>query len=122
MQQAISTRYLGPTNARGGRVKALARKREPSFEDWPGHPEMSLTDSWNHADSIEQNHTRVAHLLATKLGWQGIWVGGHAPDGSGYLYVCIAKAAPNTRSCWSLSSHGREGVDWFLVPWAPSGA
>ena len=75
--QAITTRYLAPTNPRGGRVKARATASE-------------LTVGWEHADNVEQNHARAAYLLATKLGWEGDWRMGAMPGKSNrdtYVFV-----------------------------------
>ena len=107
MRQGITTRYLGPTNTKGSRVKAAVRKRSPLG------PEMSLTDSWDYAGSIESNHTRVARLLADKLGWAGLWVGGGNATEEGYHYVCKDWPEDELSVARWL---GEEGVDWFYVP------
>lgn len=54
--QAIITKYLGPTDTRGGRVKAKCDAG-------------SVTVSWDHALDIELNHRAAALALITKLGW-----------------------------------------------------
>lgn len=113
MRQAISTKYHGPTNSRGGRVKATARKREVYSDH--ASPEMALTDYWNHAEGIEANHSRVAKLLAAKLGWSGLWIGGGSPENSGYVYVNAAEAYEGAPD----SGIGREDVDWFYIAPAP---
>ncbi len=56
IRQAITTKYIGPTNTRGSRVKAQADAG-------------SLTLSWDDALSIEENHSRAAHALANKYKW-----------------------------------------------------
>jgi hypothetical protein len=81
MRQAITTKYLGPTNHRGGRVKAKCEAG-------------TLTVEWEHAIGSEENHTRAAEALASKLGWIGDgsdWqlVGGALPDTSGNCYVLV---------------------------------
>jgi len=81
MRQAIVTRYLGPTDHRGARIKARADAG-------------TITIPWNHAQDIEANHTTAAETLATKLGWVGEhtdWqlVGGGLPDGTGNAYVLV---------------------------------
>lgn len=58
MRQAIVTRYLGPTNFRGSRVKATCEA-------------LSVTISWDHALNSTGNHTRAAKELASRLGWTG---------------------------------------------------
>lgn len=60
MKQAITTKFLGPTNTRGARVKAFACKARPS-----------ITIPWEHALSSEENHRFAAQLLADKLNWTG---------------------------------------------------
>lgn len=56
--QAIETRYLGPTNVRGSRVKATAAAG-------------SLTTDWDDALNSEQNHLRAALMLSSKFDWKG---------------------------------------------------
>lgn len=75
MRQCIHTRYLGPTNVRGSRVKARSSSG------------LSRTLSWDDALGLEANHTAAARALAEQLGWTGRWVGGAAPDERGYVYV-----------------------------------
>ena len=75
MTQAIMTRYIGPSNSRGSRIKATA---------WGG----SVTVAYNDADNSEKNHARAAQALCAKMGWhQTGWVGGGTPDGRGWCYV-----------------------------------
>lgn len=54
--QAIQTRFLGPTNYKGSRVKAFCRAGS-----------MSLP--WDNSLNSEDNHVRAAKALASKLGW-----------------------------------------------------
>lgn len=54
--QAIQTKYFGPTNARGSRIKATA-------------PAGSMTVPYDHALNIDQNHKAAATALANKFGW-----------------------------------------------------
>jgi hypothetical protein len=63
MRQAIFTKFLGPTNSRGSRVKASADAG-------------SVTVSWDHALNSSENHRAAAMALAVKFGWSGTWVGG----------------------------------------------
>ena len=81
--QAITTKYIGPTNSRGARVKATCDAG-------------TITISWDHALNTEGNHDAAALALVRKLGWD-------APDrthvrykpvmyrgglkGAGYCYV-----------------------------------
>ena len=73
MYQAIQTKFFGPSNVRGARVKAIADAG-------------SITLHWNHALGVEGNHAATAHALASKLNWDGRWVGGGMKD-HGYCFV-----------------------------------
>lgn len=110
MRQAITTRYLGPTNSKGSRVKAIARKRDPRN----GYAEMSATINLNHALSVEQRHCAAAKACAEKYGWSGLWIGGGNLDEDGYVFVNIA--SPESWGAMASSgSLGIEGRDWFFV-------
>lgn len=76
MRQAIVTKYIGPTDHRGARVKATAAA-------------LAITVSWDHSLDVSANHTAAARELADKLGWTGQWCGGGLPLGGGNCYVCI---------------------------------
>lgn len=106
MRQSITTKYLGPTNARGSRIKAIARKRDALGK------EMSLTEPYRY-EGTEQEHCRAAKLLAAKLGWSGLWVGGGNVDENGYVFVNIASVAP---AAVASNMHGKEDADWFFIP------
>jgi hypothetical protein len=71
--QAIVTKYLGPTNFKGGRVKASCQAK-------------SIIVPWDNSRNIENNHANAAHILATKMGWYGSWVGGGMPN-AGFCFV-----------------------------------
>lgn len=107
MRQSITTRYLGPTNSRGSRIKATARKASH------GYPAQALAVPYGHG-STEEEHCRGAKALAEKLGWSGLWIGGGNIDENGYVFVNIA--SPES---WGLiaasGSMGTEGRDWFHV-------
>jgi hypothetical protein len=72
-RQAIQTKYIGPSNFRGSRVKASAEAG-------------SITLHWDHALNSEENHTRAAKTFADKYGWSGNWHIGALP-GRGYAFV-----------------------------------
>lgn len=108
MRQGITTRYLGPTNTKGSRIKAVARKAD----NWG--KEMSLTDHMNNALNPDANHTRVAQLLATELEWKGVWIGAGKPEDDGYQYAALEGSF--SREWAERYLCGKEGVDWFLVP------
>ena len=65
--QAIQTKYFGPSNVRGSRVKATTAAG-------------SVTVHWDHALNAEGNHRAAAQALADKFGWSGEWVAGDLPD------------------------------------------
>jgi hypothetical protein len=79
LRQAIETKYLGPTNSRGPRIKATAQAG-------------SRTADYLHNLNIEENHSHAARQLAEKLGWKGNWYGGGTPKGD-YVFVCSEGAA-----------------------------
>jgi hypothetical protein len=54
--QAIQTKFLGATNHRGSRVKAIAAAG-------------SVTLSWDYAKTTEDNHRAAANALMEKLDW-----------------------------------------------------
>ena len=82
--QTIITKYLGPTNHRGSRVKA---RQSASYAGAP----KSITVDWDYSLSTEQNHRAAAIAFAAKMGWEGEWVGGD--NGStGYSFVNASAA------------------------------
>lgn len=73
--QAIKTKYMGPTDYRGARIKASAE---------PG----SVTVPYDHALNPEQNHAAACLALAEKLDWDwGEWIGGSLDSGDFYAWV-----------------------------------
>lgn len=74
MPQAIVTKYIGPTNNRGSRVKASCDAG-------------SVTISWDHELDTAGNHRQAALALAAKLDWVGDWRGGSVD--AGYVYVLV---------------------------------
>lgn len=84
--QTIITKYLGPTNARGSRIKA---RQSGSYACKP----VSVTIAWDYSLSAEQNHTNAAKAVAAKLGWRGDWVGGDS-GGTGLVFVGLDTETP----------------------------
>ena len=72
-RQAISTKYIGPTNTRGSKVKATADAG-------------SVTLHWDDALNSYDNHAAAAIALANKFGWGGRWAGGSVHN-AGYVFV-----------------------------------
>jgi hypothetical protein len=88
--QAITTKFLGPTNFRGARIRASCEA-------------MTITVETDHGLDAEENHQRAARLLIEKLGWfhdeargdrYGRWFGGGTKDG--YVFVCAVDYAEVT--------------------------
>lgn len=74
--QAISTKFYGPTNTRGGRVKASCDAG-------------SLTIPYDHGNTEAANHANAAKALAAKLQWDGQYFGGSLnAKAGGYVFVC----------------------------------
>ena len=76
--QAIITRYIGPTDHRGSRVKACCQAG-------------SVTLGWDDALGPDENHDAAAVALARKLGWDARCypsrlVRAGSPDGHGNVY------------------------------------
>lgn len=75
MRQAIETKFRGPTNCQGARVVARAQAGR-------------LVVSWDHGESVEENHRRAALRLAERYGWPSAdMVGGGNAKGDGYVWV-----------------------------------
>lgn len=73
--QAIQTKYLGPTNYKGSRVKATCAAK-------------TITMEWNHEINSEENHRSAAYMLTSVLRWQVILASGHLKDGS-FVHVIV---------------------------------
>jgi hypothetical protein len=85
--QAIETKYLGPTNTKGGRIKA---------ECWGGN----VTISYPHELDTAEAHKAAAQALIDKMTalalrhggsrtiWNtGIWTQGGNAKGTGYVFT-----------------------------------
>lgn len=78
--KAIQTRFIGPTNFRGSRVKAVCRD---SMSEAP----MQITLSWDDSQGVYENHARAAIALCDKMGWTAKLVGGSTVNG--YVFVRV---------------------------------
>ena len=79
MLQAIQTKYLGPTNSRGSRVKTYCRAG-------------GVTVEWLSNLDAEENHKRAVMQLIKKLEWDGItWACGWSTDDRGVTAVAIGR-------------------------------
>jgi hypothetical protein len=74
--KAIQTRYYGPTNTRGSRIKAWAE----------GVGSVSIP--YPHELSGEDVHRAAADKLAAKYGWKNKLVGGGLPNGD-YAFCMV---------------------------------
>lgn len=105
MRQAISTKYLGPTNTRGSKVKATAEAG-------------SITLHWDDALDIGENHVAAARALAQKYKWAGIWHGGATADG----YVFVTQESPDLRPAlrnlvdYAAGNRGSRTGNPYMVP------
>jgi hypothetical protein len=77
--QAIETRYLCPTNTKGGRIKATAAAG-------------SVTVPYDYALDTQDAHRVAADALIAKMGWQGTFAQGGNVKGDGYYFVNIEGA------------------------------
>ena len=76
MTQSIITKYLGPTDHRGSRVKATTTGMRNN---------VSFTHDWDYALGTTENHIAAAKGLVAKLGWlwlKGEWIGAGFTDGN----------------------------------------
>jgi hypothetical protein len=76
MYQAIATKYFGPGNVRGSRVKASCDAK-------------SIWHEWDSALNPDGNHIAAAQKLASSLEWNGVWNGGCMANG--YVFVMTAR-------------------------------
>ena len=73
---AIFTKYLGPTNTRGGRIKAWAKSGG----------KLSVTIQYPHELSQSQAHAEAALALLNKMGWTcGILHQAHVDSGCVFI-------------------------------------
>jgi hypothetical protein len=79
--QAITTKYIGPSNVRGSRIKAYAAAG-------------TVTIAYDDSLSIEKAHAKAAKALAEKFGWSGFYYQGGLPDDRGYCFVCVDASLP----------------------------
>lgn len=83
--KAISTRYRGPTSARGSRIVA---------DDGDGN---KVTISYPYEESNEMDaHAKAALALCQKMGWHGRLYAGAARNG----YVFVFEPHKNSHSVY----------------------
>ena len=79
--QAIVTKYSGPTNHRGARIKATAQAGATYL-------------SWDYALDTSANHRAAAVALANKFKWldhSDLSEGGSLPAGKGECFILTRK-------------------------------
>lgn len=101
MKKAIQTKYIGPTNTRGSRIRVKANGVASKLYDF------------SHADSIDQRHAKAAQAFITAHDWPGVWIAGGMPDETGSIY-CGLDGSFSREWCEKYLC-GQEGADWFLV-------
>jgi hypothetical protein len=89
--QAITTKYVGPTNHRGTRVIATSEG---------GH---RLVHSWKYELGTYENHKAAAQALAHKLGWKGTLHGGSTRKGYAFVFDESGRDARRARGRSRLS-------------------
>lgn len=78
--QSITTKFIGPSNTRGSRIKATTAGGS------------TLTIPYCH-ESGHGSHSKAAIALARKLGWTGTLVEGCTKDGRVFVFETGAKFA-----------------------------
>lgn len=74
--QAIQTKFIGPTNTKGDRVKASCDAG-------------SITVPWDYSLGQEENHVAAAEALRAKLGWTEEFYGKLVTGSLGNTYVHV---------------------------------
>lgn len=88
--QAIETRYFGPTNTRGARIKATTASG------------ISRTVPYDHAENSEGAHWQAAKALAEQLGWAGYWAAFTIKSNAkGYVFARVMNTGAN--SCLAVT-------------------
>lgn len=76
--QAIETKYHGPGNVKGSRVKATSASG------------ATITLYWDHALNADENHMAAANAPKNKMGWKGNLIQGCLKDS--YVHVFEVKS------------------------------
>lgn len=106
--QAIQTRYFGPSNTRGSRIKAWCEAG-------------SITIPYPHeCDSGEPCHLKAAEALQKRLGWigknYGRLVGGQLPSGDFCFVMVPAVDALGHLIQWAAGNRGAKTGNPYSVP------
>jgi hypothetical protein len=73
--KTIATKYLGPSNFRGSRIKASDEDRN------------QITVQYNGDHNQEPNHAAACLALCRKMGWKGRLQGGHTKAGMVWTFI-----------------------------------
>ena len=106
MFQANTTKYIGPTNFRGSRIKATAAAGSVNI---PSDGSLSL----------DARHAKAAQALAEKFGWSGVWYAGGMPDGRGNVYVNAENLTDQRQTKWGTIYSGTITDPRFKQIYAP---
>lgn len=88
--QAITTKYFGPTNVRGSRIKATAEAG-------------SIIVQYDDRLNSSQNHCAAAKAFANKMGWNyGTWYMGGLHNGD-RVFVCPDRNSMDDRDQFTLA-------------------
>ena len=79
--QAITTKYVGPTDTKGARIKATTSESGDS-----------VTVNYDHARNTDENHLFAANKLKEKLMWRGRMYQGSTK--TGYVFVIVDHSLP----------------------------
>ena len=75
--QAIETKFFGPTNNKGARIKATCAAG-------------SVFVPYGYEYNTQDSHWQAVKALIVKLGWQGLdgkWICGGNVSGTGFVFV-----------------------------------
>ena len=101
--QAIVTKFIGPTNHKGARIKASAQAN-------------SVTVSYEYgADGQDGAHDLAAKALIREMGWFGTWIRGATPDGCGNVYVCLKLAHTQGTETQARKLNSLTCLDSFMI-------
>lgn len=73
--KAIFTKYIGPTNFKGSRVKAYDGDNN------------AITIDWDDDATPDENHKRAAHFLCREMRWCGALVMGAHKNVNAHVFV-----------------------------------
>ncbi len=74
--ETIHTKYYGPTNYNGARIKAQTSGGE-----------IKIWFSYDYSLNVHDNHCAAAKQLKEKMDWQGEMVGGDTKDGLVFVFA-----------------------------------